>query len=180
MKTIINKSKNTKYSWSLNTTNPNATKYLLKHTNTEIFKFLRYLVIPNFRAWYWLLCLGRWAAWCAWAGLGWSGLGWAGLPDLPPPPPHLWVCLVWFGLSLSQYYCTNCTIKHWQYDIYYLQNIHEIKVSWWNNYKCINYLYKTKPLTFDLHVKFKSKLKYKENIILPPKSLFCPLIGCSG
>ena len=129
---------------------------------------------------YWLLCLGRWAAWCAWAGLGWSGLGWAGLPDLPPPPPHLWVCLVWFGLSLSQYYCTNCTIKHWQYDIYYLQNIHEIKVSWWNNYKCINYLYKTKPLTFDLHVKFKSKLKYKENIILPPKSLFCPLIGCSG
>ena len=112
--------------------------------------------------------------------LSWSGLGWAGLPDLPPPPPHLWVCLVWFGLSLSQYYCTNCTIKHWQYDIYYLQNIHEIKVSWWNNYKCINYLYKTKPLTFDLHVKFKSKLKYKENIILPPKSLFCPLIGCSG
>ena len=49
--TIINKSKNSKCSGSLSSTNPNITKQLLKHTNTEIFKFLWYLAVPNFYPW---------------------------------------------------------------------------------------------------------------------------------
>ena len=46
LKTIINKSNNTKCSRSLSSTNPNITKQLLQYTNTEVFKFLRYLVVP--------------------------------------------------------------------------------------------------------------------------------------
>ena len=37
---IFNKSKNTKCSESLSSTNPNITKQILQHTNTEIFNFL--------------------------------------------------------------------------------------------------------------------------------------------
>ena len=51
LKMITSKSKNTKFFVSAYVPNPNITKYTLEPTNTEIFKFLRYLVKPNFYPW---------------------------------------------------------------------------------------------------------------------------------
>ena len=45
---FANKRKN-KYSSSLGDTNTNMTKYLIGPPNTEIFKFLWYLLKPNFK-----------------------------------------------------------------------------------------------------------------------------------